>query len=242
MIKSNHETYIAFERDIEQHGAYQYTDGSKLSTRIANKRYSDLILDSANFLGKRVVDVGAGDGTYTAEIARRSGAAFVLGIEPSAQAVAYARKRFIKNHSNLDFIQGCSGDLLKKNNRFDIAIYRGVIHHVANAKEELENSVRIAETIIFLEPNGLNLMMKTVERISLYHRKHQEHSFNPWQIKHWIEQAGGKIGRIKFFGLVPYFCPDWVAKSGRLAEPMIELLPVARELLCGQYLLVVKSK
>ena len=54
---------------------------------LANVRYTQCILAALEFEGKTVVDVGAGDGAYTAELAAHSGAAHVLGVEPSEKAV-----------------------------------------------------------------------------------------------------------------------------------------------------------
>lgn len=236
------ETYAPFDRDVRDGGAYRYTDGARLSTRIANQRYTDLILAAAEFGGKNVVDVGAGDGTYTAEIAARSSAASVLGIEPSPEAARRAAATYAAAAPRLQFRHGLSADLLREGRRFDIAVYRGVIHHVPDARAELEVAVRLALLVIILEPNGLNALMKTVERASRYHREHRERSFSPFQTARWIREVGGEPVRVTPFGLVPYFCPDWVAKAGRFVEPLIERIPLARLAACGQYLVVAKGR
>jgi len=235
-------SHAPFDRDIRHGGAYRYTDGTRFSARIANERYSDMILSAADFTGKNVVDIGAGDGTYTAEIARRSSAATVLGIEPSPEAAARAGVRYAAEAPRLQFRHGISGDLLREVRRFDIAVYRGVIHHVPDARAELRSALRLASTVIILEPNGLNLLMKTVERLSRYHREHGERSYRPSTLARWVREAGGTDIRVRPFGLVPYFCPDWVARTGRLLEPLVEQIPLARLAACGQYLMVAQGR
>lgn len=239
-MKEGRDTHAPFDQDIEKHGAFQYTGGERLSARMANERYTRCILGALDFAGKTVVDVGAGDGAYTAELAQQSGAGHVLGIEPSPKAVERARQAFA-NVPGLDFRVGTSATLLEEGRRFDIAVYRGVLHHVAEPEAEVAQALRLADTAVFLEPNGLNLLMKLVENCSAYHREHQEQSFAPRTVKRWIMQAGGMPHHFQFFGLVPYFCPGAVARAGRLFEPLVEAVPGVRAAVCGQYLLTAVS-
>lgn len=227
-----------FDQDIEKKGAYVYTDQSLLSARMANERYTKIILSCANFAGKSVVDVGSGDGTYTAEIAQCSGAASVLGVEPSAKAVERAAAIYRNLFPRLKFKCGSSEMLLREKPQFDIAVYRGVLHHVPDPKEEIRRAVALAGTVILLEPNGLNPLMKLMEKISFYHRQHQEWSFVPQGVGRWVLEAGGGVCQIRFFGLVPYFCPDFTARIGRFLEPAIESVPWFRSFACGQYVIV----
>ena len=235
-------THAPFDRDVREAGAYRYTDGTRFSARLANERYSELLLGAADFAGASVADIGAGDGTYTAELARRTGAASVLGVEPSPEAAARAAVRYAAEAPRLTFRNGVSADLLREGRHFDIAVYRGVIHHVPDPQAELRDAVRLADTILILEPNGLNLMMKSAERLSRYHREHGERSFNPFALARQVRAAGGGVAQLRVFGLVPYFCPDWVARMGRLFEPVVEALPLVRLALCGQYLLVATGR
>jgi SAM-dependent methyltransferase len=233
--------YAPFDRDVQERGGYKYTDGARLSARIANERYTRLILDSTDFRGKSVLDVGSGDGTYTVELARLSGASLVVGIEPSSKAVERAAA-LCKDVPNLRFLRGFSEMLLESGERFDIAVYRGVIHHVAHPERELRCALCLATTVIILEPNGLNPLMKLVERASSYHKEHNERSHSPRTVRKWIGDADGVVRSLRFFGLVPYFCPDLVATLGRALEPLIESLPLIRTVCCGQYLMVAERK
>jgi len=227
-----------FDRDIERTGTYQYTDGSLFSARIANERYTRMILAAADFAGRSVVDVGCGDGTYTAELAERSGAASVLGVDLSLKAVERAQEIYADLSPKVVFACGSSGALIEAKRRFDVAVYRGVIHHVADPRTEIRCALALAKTVIILEPNGLNLLMKIVEKTSPYHRQHHERSFSPHAIGRWVSAGGGHVRSIRFFGLVPYFCPAAMARMGRLFEPVVEALPCVRAICCGQYVVV----
>ena len=81
----------AFNQDVEKNEGYLYT-GDKLSCRLSNARMTEAILALGNVSAKRVIDIGCGDGTYTAEIAR-AGAASVLGVDAADAAVERARER-----------------------------------------------------------------------------------------------------------------------------------------------------
>jgi len=233
--------YLPFERDIEKIGAYQYTDGSRLSARVANARYTEMILSCADFKGKSVVDVGSGDGTYTAELARFSGAASILGVEPSLKASERARSTYHGSFSHLIFLCGNTETLLQRAERFDIAVYRGVVHHVIDPRMEIQRGIALARSLIILEPNGLNPFMKLAEKLSSYHRQHGERSFTPYTLSRWIREGDGKVEKIRFFGLVPYFCPDLIVRIGRRLEPLAESIPWIRALYSGQYIIVASQ-
>ncbi|MEK6715211.1 MAG: class I SAM-dependent methyltransferase [Candidatus Omnitrophota bacterium] len=237
MLK-NQDINSAFDQDVERFGSYQYTKGTRYSTIIANERYTQMILSSVDFTGKSVVDIGSGDGTYTAHLAKRSNAASILGIEPAPKAVERARAVYGNIFSNLNFVCGYPDILIKQKKRFDIAVYRGVIHHMASPRDELSKAFLLADTLIVLEPNGLNPLMKIVEKLSSYHKQHQERSFLHYSISRWITEGGGVIKKICFFGMVPYFCPYIIAIAGKFIEPFVESLPVLRSICCGQYLVV----
>jgi len=232
--------WTSFDNDIAEGDAYQYTKPEILSARMSNERFTRMILNSAELRGKRVIDVGAGDGTYTAELAQRSGAALVIGLDPASKAIARAQAQYA-GIPNLRFLCGCTETPPENLGRFDVAIYRGCLHHVPNPAEETGRALHLADTVVFLEPNGLNPAVKMLERFSRYHIEHQEQSFSPRLAGRWVFQGGGAVESVVFFGLVPMFSPDWMARCGRVLEPIVEAIPGLRALVCGQYLLVAKG-
>ncbi|MBF0624683.1 MAG: class I SAM-dependent methyltransferase [Magnetococcales bacterium] len=229
-------TVTPFDQDVARGQGYRYTGTDRLSAVLANRRYTAMILGAAEFRDKRVLDMGSGDGTYTAELARQSGARAVLGVEPSVNGVTRARQAY--QLPNLAFQAGFAGDLLAAGERFDLVVLRGVIHHMTDPAAELAIGLQLAPTLVLLEPNGWNPLMKLVEKLSPYHREHEERSFRPGQVRGWLQRAGGRVVRIEYFGLVPYFCPDWLARSGQRLEPRVESWPALARFACGQYLLV----
>jgi len=241
-MKTTQDKYEPFDQDVDTFGAYQYTSETVVSARLANERYTAMILGAADFDGKSVVDVGCGDGTYTAQLAQFSKAKSILGIEPSPKAVERARACYAGRFPHMEFRCGTSDDLLAGPRRFDLAVYRGVIHHVPAAQPELARGLALAQELIVLEPNGQNPLMKAVEVLSPYHRSHREQSFSCAQVCRWILSADGEIRSARHFGLVPYFCPAILARAGRWLEPVVECLPGVRRICCGQFIITARRQ
>jgi SAM-dependent methyltransferase len=228
------DVYEPFNADIESHGGYQYAFLARRSAVCANRRFSDVIIRTARLDGKRVVDVGCGDGTYTAVLRAETRAAFILGIDPAAKAIALAKSRHAPGHEGLAFRNCFASDLISEGEHFDVAIYRGVMHHVGDPAAEIAAALRLADAVLLLEPNGYNPGVKLIERMSSYHRSHFERSFPLSRYRRWIEAAGGRIEEAFYFGLVPMFSPDWFVSLGKFLEPFVERLPGVRTILCGQ--------
>jgi SAM-dependent methyltransferase len=226
--------YEPFNKDIEKFGGYQYTLPERLSSIRANRRFSDVIIQGASLDGKRVVDVGCGDGTYTQVLRIETRATYILGIDPAELAIDHAKKRGAPRYKDLEFRQCLATDLVKEGQHFDAAIFRGVIHHVGDPAVEIAVGLKLAQQVFFLEPNGWNLGLKLLERFSSYHREHRERSYRLKRYRQWIEEAGGQIDVAFYFGLVPMFSPNWLVTIASALEPLVERLPLLRVLICGQ--------
>jgi len=227
-----------FNEDVADVGGYVYTSTTKRSCLRANRRNTDELIATARPAGLRLLDVGCGDGAYTVELYNETQVAHVTGIDPAADAIAVAQRRIPAQDKRLTFQTGLADSLLG-GEPFDIAIYRGVLHHTADPASEIATGMRLARRLLILEPNGWNPILKCIERLSPYHRAHAERSFTSHRYCRWVAAAGGKVTAIRYFGLVPFFCPDWMVSIGIVLEPIVERIPGLRTLACGQMLIDV---
>jgi trans-aconitate methyltransferase len=105
------------------------------------------ILDTLQLHGhERVLDVGCGDGRITARIAERLPEGSAVGVDPSADMIAFASRSFA-DRSNLLFEQG-DARRLSHRNAFDRVVSFNALHWVP----ELEMAVRSLRAV--LEPAG----------------------------------------------------------------------------------------
>ncbi len=118
-----------FDRDALE-GGYIYARADRLSSTLANARMSKAILAATDFSGKRVIDLGCGDGAYTLELVTKGGAQSVLGVDPAAAAIGRANERAsLAGMTNCSFRVADILDLDTKSESYDIALLRGVLHH-----------------------------------------------------------------------------------------------------------------
>ena len=203
-----------------------------LSSRLANERITKGIEDASQWQGKKVLDLGCGDGTYTYDLLQM-GAANVLGLDPAIAAIDKANENF-GNIPNLAFFVGNIYALDDLGQQFDIVVLRGVLHHLPDAAKAIAMAAKVAREIIILEPNGANPVLKIIEKVSPYHRQHEEQSFLPSTLVKWCSNAGAIPNYQQFINLVPMFCPSLLAQLLKIVEPVIEKTPLLRNIACGQ--------
>ena len=229
-----------FEEDVRQTGSYAYT-AERLSARLANARISESIMQSFDFAGKTVLDLGCGDGVYTLEFPKL-GVKAVVGVDPASIAIEAAerRARTLGLDTVVKFETGniYALEAYLADNRFDCIVLRGVLHHLPDPARAIAGLADFSGTIVVLEPNGNNPVLKILEKYSRYHIEHEERSFTPALISSWLTAAGFKVRSSKLLNLVPMFCPDWMAKTARSVEPLVERLPLLRVIACGQSIIV----
>lgn len=228
-VKKNVEV---FNQDVLQGQGYQYTSNARLSSLLANERITKGIEDASQWQGKKVLDLGCGDGTYTHGLLQM-GAASVLGLDPAEAAIDIAREKFADT-PNLAFVVGNIYALDELSEQFDIVVLRGVLHHLPNAAKAIEMAAKVAREIIILEPNGANPVLKVIEKVSPYHRQHEEQSFLPSTLTRWCNDVGATPDYEQFVNLVPMFCPPLLARLLKIVEPVIEQIPLLRTIACGQ--------
>lgn len=225
-----------FNEDVAKGTGYKYTASDRVSVRLANERMTRGIREAADFRGKSVIDIGCGDGTFTVALAHL-GPTSILALDPAENAILAGRDLANKLGlaDRITFNVYDVYDLDKLGQRFDIAVLRGVLHHLPDAAPAVALAGKVANEIVILEPNGANPVLKVIEKVSPYHREHEEQSFLPSTIDRWLSDAGFAVRYRKVINFVPLFCPAPLARFLRLLEPAVESIPGLRTLCCGQY-------
>ena len=78
--------------------------------------------------GKRVLDIGSGEGIYTKALADM-GAASVTGLDSSRELLQHAREN-CRGYANIDFVLGSALGTGLLAERYDLILQRGLIHHL----------------------------------------------------------------------------------------------------------------
>ena len=228
-----------FDADVLEQGGYLYADPDRFSCRVANERISQAIFRFARPEGRRVMDIGCGDGTYTRELLE-AGAAEVVAVDAAAEAVARAGERCAE-FSNARFEAIDIYELENTGEPFDVAIVRCMLHHLYDAPLAIARVCAVAREVVICEPNGYNPILKVIEKVSPYHVAHEEKSYAPRSLDRWFEQAGGEVVEREYIGLVPMFSPDGLARLCKTLEPLVERTPLLRALGCAQYVQRVRT-
>lgn len=240
MTARSHATVEAFERDAARNLGYLYTTNARLSSKLANRRLTEAALAATDFNDKRVLDVGCGDGTYTVDLFEEGHPRSIYGFDPAQEAVSVARQKI--SGRPIAFAAHDAYAVPLDSDSFDIAHLRGVLHHLDRPAEVLREALRLAPRLIVIEPNGYNLALKCVEKLSRYHREHGERSYAPSRLDRWVREVGGRVCARRFVGLVPFFCPDWLARALKSAERTIERAPVLNAACCAVYVQLVERE
>lgn len=229
-----------FNKDIVSNQGYRYTTHAMFSSRLANERQTEMTLAALDFRQKKVLDIGCGDGTYTVELFDRGNPDCIEGVDLAEEAIKLAQQ---KTGNRRIAFRSYEGERFPFADRaFDIAHLRGVLHHADKPLEVMREALRVAPTIIIIEPNGYNFGVKLVERFSSYHRQHHEKSYTRRTLKRWVNEAGGEVCSVKYFGFVPFFCPEILAKAMKAVEFFVERMFIVNWLCCASCLMVVEVK
>ena len=234
-----------FNADVAAHEGYIYTAIDRWSSRYATGRQSEELvkLIAANFTSQiKIVDIGCGDGTYTREIANRFRPQSMRALDPASNAVRIATERTATAPAAtpISFEVGNIYELENKGE--ELAVVRGVLHHLDRPKEAVAELCRCFDSILVLEPNGYNPVLKVIEKVSPYHRRHGEKSYWPPTLNTWFADAGFEVVTQSFFLLVPYFCPTGAAKLLASLEGLSESIPVVRHVSSGTNLVLYRRR
>lgn len=219
-----------FNRDVIDGSGYVYSTNQRYSSRVANDRLTRATAELIPHDARSILDAGCGDGTYTNQIKQRFPDAEVTGFNPAGEAIRRAKRlypscRFMVGNAEAPETLAAAGS------GFDVAIVRGVLHHMAEPRLALINLAAVAQQLIIIEPNGNNPVLKVIERRSAYHRDHEEQSFAPSLLHQWCREAGFRVVSLRYVGFVPFFFPTLPAKIIHAAQPVLEKLPLVNRYL-----------
>ncbi|MFD1145128.1 class I SAM-dependent methyltransferase [Larkinella insperata] len=229
-----------FNRNVRENGGFLYTTNAQFSSYVANKRISDEIFKFIKPHYKTLVDIGCGDGMYTNNIKENFPNLDVYGFDPAHSAIEMARQNYPR--VTFDTINLLDDNLPVPEQKYDVAVIRGVLHHLADQQKAITNAFRLADHLIIMEPNGNNPVLKLIEKTSKYHIEHEEQSFYEWQLKRWIKNAGGEVKSWSYVGYVPFFFPTLPAKVIYFFQPLLEKIPVLKHVFSAQFIIACSRK
>jgi len=220
-----------FGHDIADNRGYKYSTNAKYSSIVANRRMTEAINKTIPENVRTIIDIGCGDGTYTNEIKKNKPGIEVLGIDPVETAIQIAKEKY----NNIHFL--CSNiyeESFFEERNFDLAIFRGVLHHLPDPESAIKISGGFTSKLLILEPNGNNFVLKLLERFSKYHIDHEEQSFSTFKLTNWCRKNGWENVSVNYIGFVPMFFPTVIAKMILFFQPFLEKVPIINKYLSAQ--------
>ena len=228
-----------FNTDVKKNNGYRYTTNAKYSSVVSNNRITKATEHLIPIKTATIIDIGCGDGTYTIILKEKFKNIKFTGIDPAFEAIELAKKK--------DFeINFLIGDLLDESTlpkeKYELGIIRGVLHHLPNSYKGLENSKKLSNRLIIIEPNGNNPILKWIEKNSKYHIEHEEQSFTSKQLSSWIELMDYKIVKIDYIGFIPFFFPTVLSKIINFFQPFLELIYPLKKYFGAQIIILCENK
>jgi len=227
-----------FDRDAAINDGYVYTTAQRLSSRLATRKLSDLILGAVDFGGKTVLDIGCGDGYFTERYWDEGHPERIVGVDPAPAAVKVAQER--RPDAGRTFMVGDGHRLPWRDGSFDLALIQGVLHHDDRPVETIREAFRLAGEVLILEPHDSNMGLREIGNAYRYHRETHERSYPTGGLLRWVRECGGVVVHQEFGGVAAMFWSDWIARTAKTLEPRVEHSPVLRYLGCAVLVVVAR--
>lgn len=121
-----------------------FTDGAAYERLMGrwSRRVGDIFLDWIDVPENlRWIDIGCGTGVFTEELIKRCSPAKVVGIDPSAAQIAFARNR--PGLETVEFRVADAQDLPFADHGFDIAVMALVVHFLSEPAKAIAEMARV---------------------------------------------------------------------------------------------------
>lgn len=126
-------------------------------------QFSYWLHEYRRFVGRRVLDVGSGNGYVLSKYAQEG--AEVAGIDITEAGIDLCRKRFASFGLTGHFVVGNAEELPFESDTFDCVCSMGVLHHTVNAGKAVNEIYRV------LKPGGKVILMVYHRNSALYRFK-----------------------------------------------------------------------
>ncbi|MBT4934130.1 MAG: class I SAM-dependent methyltransferase [Rhodospirillaceae bacterium] len=155
-----------------------------------SRQNADVLPSMIELKGKKVADIGCGDGSLTRLMTRHG--ADVIGVEPSQEQLE--RARAAKPAGNEIYTEGQGEDLSFKDNKLDLVVFFNSLHHIPIDSQDKA----LSEAARVLKPGGMVYISEPMaegEHFELMKPVHDETS---------VRNAACKaIGKAAGHGLTP---------------------------------------
>ncbi|MBI2362127.1 MAG: methyltransferase domain-containing protein [Elusimicrobia bacterium] len=223
-----------FEEQVKEAGRYHYHSRSPVASELAQKRLMAFVKNLWPVPGRRAIDIGCGDGECTARVLGLVSPDEIVAIDPARAAVESAEKRI--TDPRITWQYASCYQIPYPDDRFDVALLMGVLHHVGDPAAAIAEALRVAPRVVVVEPNGYNPGLMLVNEFVPSARHFGEKAYWPRSLRAWVRAGGGRIVRSEYGRLVSHHWSAGLASAvDRYIQPAVEAVPWARNILCSEY-------
>jgi ubiquinone biosynthesis O-methyltransferase len=181
-------------KNVVEHNGERVIPGVS-SKRVLDDHYAryQFVTEHISIFGKSVLDVACGTGYGSMHLANQ-GAAEVLGVDLSWQAIEYARTHY--SHPKLRFVIGDATNLALAGGYFDIIVSFETLEHIKNQEGLLRETYRV------LKANG-SIFISTPNRTitSPYTRvPNNPHHTQEFTLEEFLALLQSYYSRVKLLG------------------------------------------
>lgn len=166
--------------------------------------YSWILQEFQPFIGNRILEVGAGIGTFTSYILGVEGVEKVFLLEPSGELMEHLKDTF-RDNKKIEFISSQAEDIHPENIRdmnIDTVVFVNVLEHIENDADVLKKfsaGLKPGARILTFSP-AFNLLYAHIDATAGHHRRYTKQ-----EIRQKLESAGLKVIHLRYFNLLGFF-------------------------------------